>query len=91
MYQLSPLETVCCVDESFDEPLICGKTRNRQIFSTIFRNIQFLLQCQAFQRSNNEENLEQLIKLNAKIDPRFISWMEKKREKCLHHDMKMKS
>ena len=32
--QLSPPETVCYVDESFDETLICEKARNRQIFLT---------------------------------------------------------
>ena len=39
--QLSPPETVY-VDESFDETLICENARNRQIFLTILRNIQFL-------------------------------------------------
>ena len=40
--QLSPPETVCYVDESFNETLICGKARNMQIFLTILRNIQIL-------------------------------------------------
>ena len=40
--QLSPPETVCYVDESFDETLISEKARNRQICLTILRNIQFL-------------------------------------------------
>ena len=26
------------------------------------------------------------MKLRAKVDPKITSWMEKKREKCLHHD-----
>ena len=40
--QLSPPERVCYVDETFDEKLICEITRNRKIFLTILRNIQFL-------------------------------------------------
>ena len=57
--------------------------KNRQ---TILRNIQFLSgQGLVFQESNNE-NFEQLMKLSAKVDPRITSWMEKKREKYLHHD-----
>ena len=84
-------ETVCYVDKSFDETLICEKARNRQIFLTILRNIQFL-SCQglAFQGNNNEGNFEQLLKLSAKVDPRTISWMEKKPEKYLHHDTQNK-
>ena len=85
--QLSPAETVCYVDERFDETLICEKARNRQIFLTILRNIQFLSrQGLAFRGNNNEGNLEQLMKLSAKVDPRITSWMEKKRQKYLHHD-----
>ena len=85
--QLSPPETVCYVDESFDETLISKKARNTQIFLTILRNIQFLSrQGLAFQGNNNEYNFEQLMKLSAKVDPRITSWMEKKRQKYLHHD-----
>ena len=40
--QLSPPETVCYVDESFDETLICEKLRNKQIFLTILHSMQFL-------------------------------------------------
>ena len=40
--QLTPPETVYYVDENYDETLICEKARNRQIFLTILRNIQFL-------------------------------------------------
>ena len=57
--QLSPPETICYVDESFDETLICEKSRNRQIFLIILRNIQFLSsRCLAFRRKNNKGNLE---------------------------------
>ena len=85
--ELSLPETVCCVDESFDETLICEKARNRQIFLAILRNIQFLSrQGLAFWGNNNEANFEQLMKLSAKIDPRITSLMEQKREKYLHHD-----
>ena len=85
--QLSPSETVCYVDESFDETLICKKASNRQIFLTILRNIQFISrQGLAFRENNNQRNFEQLIKLSAKVDSRIPSWMEKKREKYLHHD-----
>ena len=85
--QLSPPETVCYVDESFDETLICEKARNRQIFLIILRNIQ-VLSCQglAFRGNYNEENFDQLMKLSAMVDSRITSWMEKKREKYLHHD-----
>ena len=87
VYQLSPPKTFCYVDESFDKTLICETARNRQIFLTILRNIQFLSgQGLALQESNNEGNFEQLMKLSAKVDPRITSWMEKKREKYLHHD-----
>ena len=85
--QLSPSETVCYVDESFDETLVCKKASNRQIFLTILRNIQFISrQGLAFRENNNQRNFEQLIKLSAKVDSRIPSWMEKKREKYLHHD-----
>ena len=80
--QLSPPEAVCYVDESFDETLIWEKARNRQIFLTLLRNIQFLSrQGLAFRENTNEGNFEQLMKLSAKVDPRIASWMEKKREK----------
>ena len=42
--QLSSPKTVCYVDESFDETLICEKARNRQIFFFVFfilQNMQF--------------------------------------------------
>ena len=85
--QLSPPETVCYVDESFDETLICEKARSRQIFLTILRNIQFLSrQSLAFRGNNNEDNFKQLMKLSAKVDPTIASWMKKKRQKYLHHD-----
>ena len=85
--ELSLPETVFCVDESFDETLICKKAGNRQIFLAILRNIQFLSrQGLAFWGNNNEGNFEQLMKLSAKIDPRITSLMEQKREKYLHHD-----
>ena len=85
--QLSPPEKVCCVDESFDETLICEKARNRHIFLTKLRNIRFLSrQDLAFQGNNNEANFEQLMKLSPIVDPRITSWMEKKRQKYLHHD-----
>ena len=80
------LKQVCYVDESFDETLK-KKARNRQIILTILRNIQFLCrQGLPFQGNNNEGNFEQLMKLSAKVDPRITSWMEKKRQKYLHHD-----
>ena len=60
--------------KGFDETLICEKARNRQIFLTILRR-----QGLAFRGNNNEGNLEQLMKLSAKVDPRITSWMEKKR------------
>ena len=76
--QLFPPETVY-VDKSSDETLICEKAR--QIFLTILRNIQFVShQCLAFRGNDNEGNFEQLMKLRAKVDPRIITWMEKKRE-----------
>ena len=72
--QSSPPETVCYADECFGETLIWESARNRQIFLTILRNIQFLpRQGLAFQENNNEENFEQLMKLSAKIDPRITS------------------
>ena len=77
--QLFPPETVY-VDKGSDETLICEKAR--QIFLTILRNIQFVShQCLAFRGNDNEGNFEQLMKLRAKVDPRIITWMEKKREK----------
>ena len=60
--QLFPPETVY-VDESFDETLICKKARNRQIFLTILRNMQFLSR-QVFRENNNEGNFEQVMKLS---------------------------
>ena len=60
--------------KGFDKTLICEKARNRQIFLTILRR-----QGPAFRGNNNEGNLEQLMKLSAKVDPRITSWMEKKR------------
>ena len=73
--QLSPPETVY-IDESFDETPICKKARNRQIFLTILRSIQFLSrQGLAFWGNNNEGNFEKLMKLSAKVDPRITSWM----------------
>ena len=67
--------------------LICEKARNKQIFLTLLRNIRFLShQGLAFWGNNNEGNFEQLVKLIAKVDPRITSWMEKKRQKYLHHD-----
>ena len=84
--QLSPPETVCYVDESFDETLICEKAKNRQIFLSILRIIRFFSrQGLAFWGNNNEENFEQLMKLNAKVDPRITSWMGKMRPKYLHN------
>ena len=55
-------ETVCYIDENFHETLICEKSRNRKIFLTILRNLQFL-SCQglAFRGNNNEGNFEQLM------------------------------
>ena len=90
--QLSAPESVCYADESFHETPICEKARNRQMFLTILRNIQFL-SCQglAFRGSNNEGNFEQLMRLSTKLDPRITSWMEKKREKYLIMIRKMKS
>ena len=60
--------------KGFDKTLICEKARNRQIFLTILRR-----QGLAFRGNTNEGNLEQLMKLSAKVDPRITSWMEKKR------------
>ena len=80
--QLPPLKAVCYVDESFDETLICEKSRNRQIFLTILPDIQFLSpQGLAFRGKSSEGNFEQLMKLSAKVDSRITSWMEKKRQK----------
>ena len=57
------------------------------MFLTILRNTQlFSHQGLVFQRKNNEENFEQLMKVSAKVDQRITSWMEKKRETYLHHD-----
>ena len=70
--QLSLPETVCYVDESFDETLFCEKARNRQIFLTTLRNIKFLSrQSLAFRENNNKGNFEQIKKLNAMVDPRI--------------------
>ena len=89
--QPSPPETVCYVDESFDEALSYEKVRNRQIFLTILRNIQFLSrQGLAFQENINEGDFEYLMTLSAKIDPRITAWMVKKQETYLHHDTKNK-
>ena len=58
----------------------CEKARNRQIFLTIFPDIQFLSpQGLAFRGKNIEGNFEQLMKLSAKVNSRITSWMEKKR------------
>ena len=85
--QLSPPETVCYVDESFDETLISEKARNRQIFLTILRNIRFLSrQGLSFFGNNNEGYFKQLIKLSAKVYPIITSSMEKKQQKYLYHD-----
>ena len=85
--QLSLPETVCYVDESFDETLFCEKARNRQIFLATLRNIKFLSrQGLAFRENNNKGNFEQIKKLNAMVNPRITFWMKKKREKYLHHD-----
>ena len=55
------------------------KARNKQIFLSIVKNIQFLSrQGLAFWGNNNIGNFEQLIKLSAKVGPRITSWMEKK-------------
>ena len=68
--------------------MICEKARNRQMFLTIRRNMQLLSrQGLVFQRNNNEGNFEQLMKLSAKVDHRITSWIEKKQEMYLHHDM----
>ena len=68
--------------------MICEKARNRQIFLTIRRHVQLLSrQGLVFQRNNNEGNFEQLMKLSAKVDHRITSWIKKKREMYLHHDM----
>ena len=86
--QLFPPETICYVDESFDERLICEK------FLTIVQNIQLLSrQGLAFRGNNNEGNFEQLMKLIAKDGPRITSWMEKKVRKVVTFIMirKMKS
>ena len=55
-------ETVYYIDENFHETLICERSRNRKIFLTILRNLQFL-SCQglAFRGNNNEGNFEQLM------------------------------
>ena len=67
--------------------MICEKARNRQMFLSILRNIQLVShQGIVFQRYNNEENFEQLMKLRAKVDHRITSWIDKKRETYLHHD-----
>ena len=49
--------------------------------------MQFL-SCQglAFRGNNSEGSFEQLMKLSAKVDPSITSWMEKRRQKYLHHD-----
>ena len=58
------------------------------MFLTILRNTQLLSrQGLVFQRNNNEGDFEQLMKLSAKVDHRITSWIEKKRETYLHHDM----
>ena len=68
--------------------MICKKARNRYMFLTILRNTQLLSrQGLVFQRNNNEGDFEQLMKLSAKVDYRITSWIEKKRETYLHHDM----
>ena len=53
-----------------------------QIFLTILRNIQFLSR----RGNNNEGNFEQLMKLRAKVGHRTTSWIEKQRQKYIHHD-----
>ena len=65
--QLSPPETVCYVDESFDETLTYEKDRNREIFLTILRHIHFFSrQGLALRGNNNEGEFEQLMKLRCK-------------------------
>ena len=89
--QPSPAETVCYVDESFDETLICQKARSRQIFLTVLRNIQFLSrQGLTFQGNNKEGDFEYLMTLSAESSPRTTAWMKKKQEKYLHHDTQNK-
>ena len=54
---------------------------------TILRNIQYLgRQGLAFRGNAEEGNFDQIMQLSAKIDPRVLKWLEKKRNKYVHGD-----
>lgn len=75
------------IEEQLYELKAKEKAENRQILLTILRNVQYLgRQGLAFRGNKNEGNFEQLLKLSAKIDPRIVKWLEKKRNKYVHND-----
>ena len=59
---------------------------------TTLGNIQYLgRQGLAFRKNSEERHFDQLMKLSATIDPRISKWQERKRNKHVHEEMKMKS
>ena len=75
------------VGEQMSDSLVNEKAKIRQKILTILQNIQFLArQGFAFRGNEDHGNFGQLMKLSSNIDPRIISWTEKKRNKYLHND-----
>ena len=65
------------------------KSKNRQIFSTILRNIPFLAQQGlALRRSIEEEsNFIQLLKLEGEVDSQIEKWLKKESGKYTHPEI----
>ena len=77
------------IDEHFKEQMPLEKTENCQILLTILCNVQYLgRQGLVFCGNSEEGNLDQMIQLSAKIDPRVSKWLERKC-KYVHGDTKM--
>ena len=80
------------VGEQMSDSLVNEKAKNRQMFLTILQNIQFLARKRlAFHGNEDQGNLDELMKLSSKIDPRIASWIEKKNATSIYiviHKMK---
>ena len=66
------------------------KSKNRQIFSTLLRNIRFLARQGLALRGSIEEesNFVQLLKLEGEVDSQIEKWLKKKSGKYTHPEIK---
>ena len=80
-------EAIVDIDEQFQKQLPLEKAENREMLLTILPNVQYKRrQGLAFLGNSEEGKFDQLVQLNAKIDPQVSKWLGTKRNKYVHGD-----